>query len=176
MRRFLISLLSLLAFSSAKGETLAHTERTFEFIATAPMVKVAPLFGADRERVWAEGWAPEFIWPSPVADREGMVFTVDHDGRKGIWINTAFDLDRGHIEYVYVVPERLVTRITLALTPQTAQTHVRVTYERTALASSFNRQVETLANHDAAAGPEWGKAINDYLARAELMAAGSVNR
>ncbi len=167
MRRILTGLMGALVLSAARADPAppAHTERTFEFVAEAPMAVVAPLFGADKERVWAEDWAPVFVWPAAPADREGMVFTVDHEGKTGFWVNTAFDLDHGRIQYVYVVPERLVTRITLALTPVEAQTHVRVTYERTALSPAANAKVEALASHDAAAGPEWGAAVNAYLAR-----------
>lgn len=167
MRRVAINLVGVLIFSTARAEAsgLRHTEKTFEFVAEAQLSEVAPLFGADKERVWAEGWAPHFLWPSPPADREGMVFTIDHDGRTGYWVNTAFDLDHGRIEYVYVVPEWLVTRITLALTPVDGNTRVRVTYERTALSPDANTQVDELASHDAASGPEWGAAVNAYLAR-----------
>ncbi len=174
MRRVLSGLLALSAAQA--GPALVHTERAFEFTANASMAVVAPLFGADRERVWAEGWSPRFVWPSAPQDREGMVFTVDHDGRTGYWINTAFDLRAGRIQYVYVVPERLVTRISLTLTPQVENTHVQVTYERTALSPDANAQVETLAASDAAAGPEWGKAVNGYLASAGDMAAGPPGR
>jgi hypothetical protein len=139
--------------------------QSFEFIAEAPLDVVAPLFGADRERVWAEAWAPCFVWPSPPADREGMVFTLDHDGRTAVWVNTGFDLAAGRFQYVYVIPERLVTRILIALTPHSHRTGVHVTYERTALAPEANDQVEELAAGDAVAGPEWAAAINGYLVR-----------
>ncbi len=49
--------------SAQSTPQLAHTDRTFEFIAFAPMPRVAPLFGAERERDWAPDWNPVFLWP-----------------------------------------------------------------------------------------------------------------
>lgn len=60
------------------GNTRVHTEEGFSFIANAPMERVAPLFGAEGERVWAPHWDPEFVYPVPAADQEGMVFRVAH--------------------------------------------------------------------------------------------------
>lgn len=146
--------------------TRIHVERSFEFVAEGSMETVAPLFGADRERVWAEDWHPEFVWPQPAADREGMVFLLDHDGRTAVWVNTVFDLTGGLFQYIYVIPECLVTRITIRLTPQGAATHVHVTYARTALAAAANDQVETMAARDASAATEWSQSINGWFSRA----------
>src|SRR5260370_633992 len=70
----------------------AHTKEKFVFIAHAAMERVAPLFGADEERVWAANWEPSFIHPLPAKDAQGMVFTVAHGHRASIWVNTEFDL------------------------------------------------------------------------------------
>ena len=69
----------------------AHSERTFEFLAEGPMSEVAPLFGAHKERLWAPGWDPCFIWPACAEDRPGMVFTVSGQHGTAVWINTRFE-------------------------------------------------------------------------------------
>jgi hypothetical protein len=127
------------------------------------MARVAPLFGADRERVWAPGWAPRFLHPATAADQEGMVFAVRHGHSDAVWVNTRLDLTAGVVQYVYVLPERLATQITLHLAPDGARTQVEVTYARTALRAAANAHVDALAAHDRAAGPEWAQQINDYL-------------
>lgn len=151
---------------AASGELL-HMERTFEFVAQAPMHAVAPLFGADREQAWAPGWDPRFLWPS--GDREGMVFTVTGEYGTAVWINTAFDLEHGRIQYVYVLPSVMATLITLKLRPDGSQTHVTVVYSRTALDASSNESVRRLADQDAHAGPEWETQIDHYLRTARLI-------
>jgi hypothetical protein len=130
------------------------------------MSEVAPLFGAEKERVWAPGWDPQFIHPVPTADREGMVFTVKHDHLKAAWVNTAFDLRAGRMQYVYVIPDALVTVITIQLTPQGNQTRVDVAYDRTALSAEADAHVRHMAEGDRSSGPDWEKQINGYLATA----------
>ena len=143
---------------------LWHTERTFEFTVNASIATVAPLFGADRERAWAPDWNPQFVWPAEVHDRQGMVFTVAHGHRTATWVNTCFDLQNGRVQYVYVLPEVLVTVITLRITPEGKRTHVAVAYDRTALNSEANEIVRKMAEDDGHSGPEWGGQINRYLA------------
>lgn len=144
---------------------LAHTEERFAFTANAPMEQVAPLFGADKERVWAPGWDPRFVHPLPAADEEGMVFTVGHDHLKSVWVNTEFDEKSGRIQYVYMIPGVLVTVITLQLTPDSRKTKVEVEYNRTALSTEANAHVVHMAEGDRTSGPEWEKQVNGYLER-----------
>ncbi|MGA8028433.1 MAG: hypothetical protein WB992_14915, partial [Bryobacteraceae bacterium] len=128
-----------------------------------PIEQVAPLFGADKERVWSPGWNPQFIHPAPPADMRGMVFTVKHGDFQSIWVNTDFDLRNGRVEYVYVIPGALVTVITLRLTSEGNQTRIEVQYDRTALSAEGDAHVLHLAKQDHDAGPAWEKQVNTYL-------------
>jgi hypothetical protein len=141
----------------------AHSERSFEFLAEAPLSEVAPLFGAHKERAWAPNWDPRFIWPVPAEDRLGMVFTVSGAHGTAIWINTCFDLPQGRIQYAYVLENAMTTLITLSLTPRGQQTHVAVSYERSALQARADAWVTRMADQDAKAGDEWSAQINAYL-------------
>jgi hypothetical protein len=143
---------------------LAHVVTTFEFDASAPMAEVMPLFGADRERVWAKDWDPKFVYPTPAADQLGMVFEVAHGHTAATWVATQFDLARGAVQYVYIVPGAMTALITIHATAHGATTHVAVTYERTALDEGANDHVRTMAASDKSAGPEWSREINAYLA------------
>ena len=148
---------------AAAGTVRTHTEAHFSFTAHAPMAQVVPLFGADRERLWAPHWNPEFIRPNPAADAPGMVFTVAHGHLDSVWVNTAFDLQAGRIQYVYTIPDHLVTVITLNVKPQGEQTYVDVKYERTSLQPEADAHVEEMAKQDRTSGPEWESQINTYL-------------
>ena len=127
---------------------LLHTRERFEFVANAPLDIAWPLFGADRERVWAPNWDPVFVWPEQAIDQEGMVFKVRHGNRAAVWVNTAFDRSARRIQYVYVVPDVVVTVITLRLAPNGRSTNVEVIYERTALADTANELVRETAARD----------------------------
>jgi hypothetical protein len=79
------------------------------------------------------------------------------------WVNTAFDLSNGKIQYAYVVPDAMVTLITLRLTPEGERTRVHVEYDRTALDADLNGHVEQMADADGKSGPEWEQQVNDCL-------------
>ena len=141
----------------------AHSERTFEFLAEGPMSEVAPLFGAHRERVWAPGWNPCFIWPARAEDRPGMVFTVSGRHGTAVWVNTRFEPQDGHVQYACVLENAMSTLITLRITPRGEHTHVAVSYRRTALQPQADGWVARMAEMDARAGEEWAAQINAYL-------------
>jgi hypothetical protein len=147
-------------------EGLMQIRTQFEFTVDAPFEQAAPLFGANEERKWSEGWNPQFVYPQPAHDQEGMVFRVSHGERSSIWVNTAFDLLNGHIQYVYVLSDAMTTLIDIHLTHASAQsTRVAVLYERTALMPEANEHVEHFAAMDERAAKEWSQAINGYFAK-----------
>jgi hypothetical protein len=147
--------------------TLTHTRNEFTFTVDAPFEQVVPLFGANEERKWAHDWNPQFVYPSPASDQQGMVFTVAHGHNSSVWINTALDLTAGHIQYAYVLNDAMATLIDIHATRQGAQkTGVAVVYERTALIPEANEHVQHFAKGDENAGKEWGDAMNAYFAEA----------
>lgn len=151
--------------NSLAATTRVHTAETFYFSVAAPMAIAFPLFGANRERLWAPDWEPVFIWPPEPDDRSGTVFTVAHGERLATWVNTDFDPIAGLIRYVYVLPEVRTTVITLRLRERHAATDVQVRYERTSLNETADERVRELARQDAVAGPEWASQIENYLTR-----------
>jgi len=151
----------------ATGAVPVHTEEKFEFTVHGPMETVVQLFGADKERVWAPGWNPQFLHPIPANDEQGMVFTAAHDHLQSVWVNTEFDTKSGRIQYVYVIPDALATVITLQLTPNGKETKVEVEYDRTALSAEADRHVRHLGDGDRKSGPEWEKQVNGYLERVD---------
>ena len=144
----------------------ARERAEFEFVAHGPYAQVFPLFGADKERVWAgKDWDPSFVYPRPANDVPGAVFTINHGHATVVpWVNTAFDSQSGHVQYVYVIPDSLTTLIDIRVAPQDAQnTKVKVLYERTALRAGGDDRVRRMAEHDRKSGPEWSEQINGYL-------------
>jgi hypothetical protein len=155
-------------FDSGEADAPAHVRNTFEFTVGAPRAHVAPLFGANRERVWAEDWDPQFLHPQPAADRAGAVFTLQHGDRQATWITTVFEPEAGRIQHVYVIPDAMATLIDIRIaSPDSSSTHVVVTYERTALSPGANARVRHLGDSDAASAPHWKKAIEAFLAKGE---------
>lgn len=148
------------------GGALIHTRTEFRFTANAPFEQVAPLFGANEERKWSPDWNPQFIYPQPAHDQPGMVFKIMHSQHDAIWVNTAFDLASGHVQYTYILAAAMATLIDIHLTRDgTQKTGVAVVYERTALIPEANLHVQHFAQGDERAGKEWEEAINGYLAK-----------
>jgi hypothetical protein len=151
----------------SESPSRAHVSNSFSFTINAPMHDAAPLFGPEGERVWAgDDWNPQFVFPVPARDVEGAVFTVRHGEHTAVWVNTLFDLEGGHMQYVYVLADLLATTIDVRLHPiDAAHTGVDVTYGRTALRPEADEHVLSLGKHDSEQGKEWADGINAYLLR-----------
>lgn len=160
-------ILAFLHFRSQRDSAgpVVHVENGFEFVAHAPYKIVAPLFGASAERVWGgDHWNPKFLYPSPERDTFGEVFTVAHGHLKSVWVNTALDLETGHIQYVYVISDAQVVLIDIHLQEKDpSATDVKVVYHRTALNPSLNQHVIELGNDDRGMGKEWQTSIDVFL-------------
>jgi hypothetical protein len=152
--------------SIASPEPLMHVSTSFDLVVHAPYAKTAPLFGPEGERPWAgKHWNPEFLHPQPAADIEGAVFTIQHGPYKAVWVNTLFDLEARHFQYVYFMPDLMVTVIDVRFKPEGADvTGVNVVYTRTALTPEGNEHVAAMSEGDKTAGKDWQKGIDDYLA------------
>lgn len=161
----LAMLLSFACVALAQDTELAHTEAEFGFTLDVPYDTAAPLFGADAEQKWSPDWKPQFIYPRTPKDAQGSVFRVEHGGQSSTWINTIFDLADGHVQYVYVISDAMITLIDIHLAKAGPErTTVKVTYERTAMNPSANEHVRHLGAADAKHGSEWKAAIEGYAA------------
>jgi hypothetical protein len=153
------------AETPAAPVALAHVSNSFHFLVHAPLGCVAPLFGPEGERSWAgEDWDPQFLYPQPGKDIQGAVFTVQQGRHKSVWVTTLFDVDRGRMQYVSVVPGIRASTVDVRLTAVDASTtRAEVTYVRTALDGSANEEVQALGQNDRQEGPHWQEAIETYL-------------
>lgn len=161
-----VGLTARTAAQDAPPQPVAHNRTEFHFVVNAGFDQAAPLFGAEEERKWAPDWNPNFVYPTPAHDQQGMVFQVNHGEHSSVWVNTAFDLAAGHIQYAYLLNDAMVTVIDIHLTREGAQkTGVSVVYERTALIPEANEHVQHFAKGDEKAGKEWEEAINGFFAK-----------
>jgi hypothetical protein len=109
----------------ATQEDRIRTQTTFELLVHAPYALTAPLFGPNGERAWAgKHWNPQFIYPKPATgaagDIEGAVFTIQHGPFTATWVTTQFDVDARHFQYVYFLPDLMVTVIDVRFKPVNA--------------------------------------------------------
>lgn len=139
---------------------------SFDLSVAASYAKTAPLFGPEGERAWAgKHWDPQFIHPQPAHDEQGAVFTVKHGPYTAVWVNTLFDVEARHFQYVYFLQNLMVTTIDVQFKPVDASTtQVHVTYTRTAVTPEGNEHVTAMSEGDKTAGKDWQQAIGEYLA------------
>src|ERR1700757_3979472 len=103
---------SALGQSPIRTQQLLRTQTAFEIVVHLPYAEAAPLFGPEGERPWAgKHWDPQFLYPQPARDEQGAVFTIQHGPVDAVWVNTLFDLEAQHFQYVYFIPEVMVTTI-----------------------------------------------------------------
>jgi hypothetical protein len=157
---------STLCQSSASSPQLLRTQTAFDVVVHLPYAEAAPLFGPEGERPWAgKHWDPQFLYPQPAHDEQGAVFTVHHGPVTAVWVNTLFDLEARHFQYVYFIPDIMVTTIDVRFTPTAStSTQVHVTYTRTALTTEGNDHVATFTDTDKTAAHDWQQSIDAYLA------------
>lgn len=161
---FLALLVSCFLYGgNSKEPTNVHRRTQFAFDVNAPFEKLVPLFGAYKERLWAEGWDPQFVHPRPPNDQPGAVFTTG-TGHASVWINTVYDLDVGHVQYACFATQGMTTLIDIHVRRLSATTaRAIVVYERTAIQPEANEYVNRQADSDATKGPEWETALRTYL-------------
>ena len=105
-----------------------------------------------------------FFTLSLAKDVQGAVFTIQHGPHKSVWVNTVFDSVAGRMQYVALIPEKVVSTVDVRLTAvDPSSTSVEVTYARTALDVAANDEVEALGKRDSESGPEWQQAIEKCL-------------
>ena len=157
---------------AAQEDKRMHTETTFDVTVHAGLSETALLFSPEGERAWAgKHWDPQYLHnpspgPAPNQDKEGAVFTITHHGGlKAVWVTAQRDLDARHFEYVYFLPDIMVTTIDVRFRPlDPGTTKVTVTYARTAVTPEGDEHVKAMTEGDESAGKEWQSAIDDYLA------------
>jgi hypothetical protein len=151
--------------ASTGAERCLRVRTSFELIVHASYAETAPLFGPEGERAWVEKhWDPQFVYPLPARDEEGMVFTLQRGPYNEVWVNTRFDLKGRHFHYVYYMANLVVTTIDLHFESlDQSDTQVKVTYTRTAVTPEGNRHVTAMSEVDQRADKEWAQKIDAFL-------------
>jgi hypothetical protein len=143
---------------------LHRTQTAFDLTVHLPYVEAAPLFGPQGERAWAgKHWNPQFLYPNIPHDEQGAVFTIQHGPFTAIWVNTLFDVEGHHFQYVYFIPAIMVTTIDVRFKTATTTTQVHVVYTRTALTPEGNEHVTAFTAIDQSAAHDWQQSIDGHI-------------
>ena len=106
----------------------------------APLARVMPLFTAEGERGWAEGWDPEIL---SGAGERGSVFRTSHGGRVTTWIVTDYRPAEGRASYARLVEGSNMGLVDVVCTADPkGGTDVSVRYTLTAVSAEGKQFVE----------------------------------
>lgn len=153
---------------SAGVEALEQRTQSFTINLRGSVADVTPLFGPVREADWAPNWKPRFLHPAQGAQSEGAVFTsISSNGTERLWLLTAYDVNEGRVEYVFIAPGFTANQIKIRVVPNgDGQCKATITYWHSALALKGNEEVEKLNPHWAEQQRvHWETAINETLAK-----------
>src|SRR5258708_15171628 len=160
-----ILVIGALAVGSASAARLVpgRLTRSYTQHLDAPPGVVFPLLGPVREKKWAHGWDPVFVYPPGGVDERGCVFMTG--GGASVWILTVFDEPGLRVDYVQVTAGVRVSELSIRLAPAgAAGTIAVISYTWTALSAKSNEFIE------AHRGPlfeegmrQWESGFNAYL-------------
>jgi hypothetical protein len=141
----------------------ATLHRAAEITVGLPREQAMALFTPEGERSWADGWDPQY----PDARRRegpGAVFTTRHDAHEATWI--IIDQRPDIIRYARVVHGVSAGTIAVeVLGSKDGATHVRVTYDLTALTAAGETWLEAFARRYATEIAAWAREIDAALLR-----------
>jgi hypothetical protein len=122
-----------------------HVERSGVLRLELPFGRACSFLTPEGERLWVEGWDPEYLHPPgrPDPPPPGTVFRTCHGGEETLWLVLAFDASSA--DYVRVTPGSRVGTVSVrAREAGDGTTEAEITYRLTALSPEGNRKLEDL--------------------------------
>lgn len=106
----------------------------------APLARVFPLFTAEGERLWADGWDPEIL--SGREERGSVFRTVNDSGKVTTWVVTDFRPAEGRVSYARLAEGSNMGLVDVICTENPhGGTDVSVRYTLTAVSAEGKRFV-----------------------------------
>ncbi len=156
-----------------EGFKAERVTRTATISLRSGIDRVFPLFGAIKEKRWADGWNPVILYPASGDLEAGMVFVTegsDADEPVYAWIVSAYQPQRHFVEYTVSTANRIWVITIRCGAPSALETEASVTYTFTGLNQLGNeRNRSHIARMFAKNLVDWEEAINHYLSTGELL-------
>ncbi len=143
--------------------------RTATIRLNGPLATVFPLFGAVREKDWAEGWDPQLVYSTTGLLDEHMVFRTrteyPEEESDKTWVVSKLDTERALVEYTVFSSARLYwITVRCRENDEGRGTLAEVTYTFTALTEAGEALIRKAARDMYARDLEdWDADINRYL-------------
>ncbi len=154
-----------------KIEKPKRVSRTYEQKINGTFKEIMPLYCPVRELDWVESWNPQIVYSNSGLVEKDCVFITPNGNDDVVWIVTDYDIEKGHVEMFYHVPNILVTKLEIQLTQLTeTQTEAVLIYSKTSLSKEGDKVLAdfTRENYEIMMD-SWEKAMNHYLKTGEMM-------
>lgn len=137
----------------------------------APAARVFPLLCPVREADWIEGWDPSLVLTNSGVAELDCTFVTGSTGAEAVWTVTRHEPSDGVIEFIRVVPDQTVTRISIvvrALSDTSSAADIR--YQHTALSMVGEAVVAGFTEeHFAGFMRQWERRLNHYLETGAML-------
>lgn len=131
----------------------------------APLDQCYRFFTPAGEELWAEGWHPNYVFPSDGRTEQGMVFTTGQGDAYTIWTLVDFDPQAHYSRYARVTPALRSGWVEVKCSAVNEQlTDVQVSYTLTGLNAAGDESLESFEGAAFAAMIDgWQLAIDQLL-------------
>lgn len=133
--------------------------------------KIMPLYCPVRELDWCENWDPKVVYSNSGLVEQDCVFITSHGETDITWVVSDYDTTTGHVEMFYLIPEVLLTKLEIQLTPlDESQTQAVLIYSKTSLSETGDQVLKdfTRVSYDLMMD-SWEKAMNHYLKTGKML-------
>ncbi len=142
-----------------------HLERRHSIVLEAPIARVFPLFTPLGEKLWVDGWNPEFLYPANGETSDGMVFRTRHGEEETLWACVEWDPAVHRVRYARVTPTSRFGFVEVMCRETDANcTEATVAYAFTALTPGGQSYLSDMTEAAFARMiEEWKKRLNQWL-------------
>ncbi len=144
---------------------------TYEQTINGSIETIMPLYCPVRELEWCENWNPEKVISKSGVVEKDCIFITTHGKHEVTWIVTDYNIERGHVEMYYLVPDVIVTKLEIQLAYLSKEkSKAVITYSKTALGETGNQVLEEYSKESYDIMMDsWEKAMNHFLKSGEML-------
>jgi hypothetical protein len=144
---------------------------TYEQIINGTVKEIMPLYCPVREIDWCENWKPKAVYSNSGLVEKDCIFITSHEETDIVWIVTDYDIEKGQVEMFYHIPNVLVTKLEIQVTPiHENKTKAILKYSKTSLSDIGDKVLEEFTKEEYDIMMDsWEKAMNHYLETGKML-------
>lgn len=133
--------------------------------------EIMPLYCPVRELDWCENWNPKVVYSNSGLVEKDCIFITLHEDVDILWIVTDYDIEKGHVEMFYQIPNALVTKLEIQATPiGENKTKALLSYSKTSLGKLGDKIIKEFTKEEYDKMMDsWEKAMNHYLKTGQML-------